>query len=164
MTAASRRRVVRLLAALGALAAAGWLSACDALFRHTDHFVIRVDSFSAPADIGRTETLALHFNGTIGPDGSWSLSSVDERLRPGALDVTFIGARRVHTGIHYPQVPVMLDHTILGPPPIQTPFTITVHQPDGTTLQRVVVARGLALVPVAGRRRAIPLVRPEPES
>ena len=143
MKLVSPRRRVRLLAGLGALAAlvtACSVAGCDALFGHTDHFVIHVDSIAAPATVAAADTLYARFFGTIGPDGCWSLAAADFQVTTSALDVTFRGEHRERPGYDCTQMVVQLDMTMAVPPPVHTPFTITVHQPDGSKLRRLVGA------------------------
>ncbi len=126
------------LTASAGLAIVCSLTACDRLFHHTDHYTIRVDSISAPYAVAATDTLRVRFHGFVGRDGCWNVASVEKQVRPDALEVLFRGEH--HEGYTCTQMVVYLDHTEVVPPPIRTPFTVTAHEPDGSTITRVVVA------------------------
>ncbi len=138
-------RVVRVahrptVAALAGVAIVCSLTACDQLFHHTDHYTIRVDSIVAPYAVAATDTLRVRFHGWVGRNGCWRVESVEKQLRADALEVLFRGEHDEPQGSICIDMPVYLDHAEAVPPPIRTPFTITAHEPDGSTLQRVVVA------------------------
>ncbi len=126
-------------------AAGGWLAAlsaggCD-LFQHTSHFIIRVDSIVAPRNVARTDTLRVRFYGSVGPDGCWSLDSVERQTTSSTLDVTFRGAHDERSGIECTQMLVYLDHGEQVAPPLTGPFIITAHEPDGSRLTRTVTVQ-----------------------
>ena len=114
------------------------LANCGLFAPSTDHFLIRVDSIAVPTTVAANDTLAARFYGPIGPDGCWGLVRVDRQATSASLDVTFHGIHQVRSGSACTQQPVALDHVEAVAPPLSTPFTITVHQPDGSLLRRVV--------------------------
>ena len=91
--------------------------------------------------IAANESLTARFYGNIGPDGCWSLMEVDRQATSATLDVTFHGEHDVRSGHECTGAPVALNHVEVVAPPLATPFTITVHQPDGLLSRRVVKAR-----------------------
>src|SRR4051812_14821625 len=113
-------------------------SSCNLLGPSVDHFIIRVDQIDAPSSVTPDATLNIRFHGWIGPDGCWSLAAVDLQVTPARLDVTFRGEHKTGSGFECTTLAVALDHEESVTPPLQTPFTITVHQPDGSTLQKIV--------------------------
>jgi hypothetical protein len=117
------------------------LASCGIFGPSQASFLIRVDSIGAPNAITASESLTAHFYGTIGPDGCWSLADVDRHATSATLDVTFHGEHQVRSGNDCTSAPVALNHAEAVAPPLGTPFTITVHQPDGSLLRRVVKAQ-----------------------
>ena len=117
------------------------LVGCGLFAPSAEHFLIRVDSIAVPASVAANDTLRAHFYGAIGPDGCWSLEGVDRQATTASLDVTFRGKHFVPSGSGCTAMPVALAHTELVAPPLDTPFTITVHQPDGSLLRRLVTVQ-----------------------
>jgi hypothetical protein len=114
---------------------------CGLFAPSAQHFLIRVDSIAVPASVAANDTLRPRFYGPIGPDGCWSLDGVDRQTTSASLDVTFHGKHFVPSGSGCTAMPIALAHTELVAPPLNTPFTITVHQPDGSLLRRLVTAQ-----------------------
>ncbi len=126
----------------GVLLAGAACGGCGLLGPSTSHYTIRVDSLSAPAAVARTDTLRVRFFGFIGPDGCWSLASVDRQVTTSSLDVTFRGQHQRGGGIACTQMVVYLDRRESVAPPLGGPaFTITVHEPDGSKLTRTVAVQ-----------------------
>ena len=122
------------VAAVGPVAAI-LLSGCD-LLSQTDHFVIRVSSIDAPSVIGPADTLKVRFIRHIGPDGCSSLYWVERHRQPASLEMKFHGAH--DTDGDCTQMPTDINYREDIVPPVPIPFTIIVHQPDGSVLGRVV--------------------------
>lgn len=120
----------------------GWLSlaGCGVTGPSTDEFIIRIDEIVVPPTAPADQPLTVHFTGPIGPDGCWSLAMVEKQVTSAGLEITFHGQHLTGTGTVCTQSPVALDHDEVVPPPRDTPFTITVHQPDGSLLTREVTA------------------------
>ena len=114
---------------------AAGVSGCDSLLFPTKDFTIQVDSISAPAAIGPDDTLTVRFFGLVGTSGCFRLERVEKALGLDGMQVKFHGERR---GSNCTQMPVVLEHVELVPPPLQDPFTITVLQPSGPPLEEVV--------------------------
>ncbi len=120
----------------------GAFSGCGILGPSSSHYTIRVDSLSAPAAVARTDTLRVRFFGVIGPDGCWSLESVDRQVSTSSLDVTFRGLHEQGGGIACTQMVVYLDRReSVAPPLAGGSFTITVHEPDGSKLTRTIAVQ-----------------------
>ena len=112
---------------------------CGLIGPSVDRFVIRVADISAPSMISASDTLQIRFAGGIGPDGCWNLDRVDRQATKGTLELTFRGKHEVRVGFDCTQMPTALDYVERIPPPLETPFSITVHQPDGKILRRQVI-------------------------
>jgi len=104
----------------------------------TEHFVIRVDSISAPETIAAAETLRVRFRGRIGPDLCSRLERVEKGHGPGILEVRFHGERTRPSGTDCLDMLALLEHEEQVPPPLDDPFTIRVLQPDGSRLEKIV--------------------------
>jgi hypothetical protein len=116
------------------------LAGCS-LFQPSEHFLIRVDSIAVPSSVVSGDTLAARFFGWIGRDGCWGLARVDRHVTPTSLDVTFHGEHSVPIGAACTASLVALNYVDVVAPPFSTPFTITVHQPDGSLLRRQVAGQ-----------------------
>ena len=114
---------------------------CGLIGPSVDHFVIRVADISAPSIVNASDTLQIRFSGGIGPDGCWSLDRVDRHVTKTTLELTFRGKHEVTSGFDCTQMPTALDYLDRVPPPLETPFSITVHQPDGSLLRRQVTVQ-----------------------
>lgn len=125
------------MSALSGLAHVG----CGLFGPSAEHFLIRVDSIAVPASVAANDTLRARFFGAIGPDGCWTLESVDRQSTSASLDVTFHGKHYVPSGSVCTAMLVTLAHAELMAPPLDTPFTITVHEPDGSVLSRLVTVQ-----------------------
>ena len=117
------------------------LAGCGLFDPSAERFLIRVDSIAVPAIVAASDTLMARFHGAVGPDGCWGLARVDRQSTSASLDVTFHGEHDVRNGIGCTASPVALNHTEVVAPPIGTPFTISVHQPDGSLLRRSVTVQ-----------------------
>ncbi|HYU37693.1 MAG TPA: hypothetical protein VEL29_07125 [Gemmatimonadales bacterium] len=138
-----RRRAYLIGSGLGVSAVGTFLSGlalagCGLFGPAAEQFLIRVDSIAAPSFLAASDTLTARFYGGIGPDGCWALARVDKQMTPASLDVTFQGEHQVRSGYDCTASPVALHHAEAVAPPLGTPFTITVHQPDGSLLRRFV--------------------------
>lgn len=102
-----------------------------------DEFVIRVDSISAPASVEPGEPLNVRFHGIIGSNLCYRLDRVERSATAEQLSIRFHGKKR--GGFRdCAQQPAVLEHEETISPPLQDPFTITVRQPSGAPLTRVV--------------------------
>lgn len=113
------------------------LAACNLTGPDTQQFTIRVDSVSAPGAISAGEMLRVVYRGWIGPNGCYRLAAVGRHVRSNGVEVGFIGERTTGAG-DCTQMPVVLEHADSFAPPLQDPFTITVRQPGGARLEKVV--------------------------
>jgi hypothetical protein len=111
------------------------LAGCGLFGPSVERYIIRVDQIIVPRVTTAGDTLWVRFQGAIGPSGCYWLARVDRKVSRTSLDVTFRGE---HEDALCTQAPVALDYTIPVPPPLQDPFTITVHQPDLSVMTRVV--------------------------
>ena len=128
--------------ARGSIVALGFVVAgCGLLEPSSEHFLIRVDSVAVSSTIAAGDSFSAGFFGGIGPDGCWSLVRVDRRLTSSRLDLTFHGEHKRGRDVLCPQSPTSLSYTQVVRPPISSPFSITVHQPDGSLLHRLVTVQ-----------------------
>lgn len=128
-----RRRAVQ--ASLWA-AATLMTGGCDLLGIGTTSFIVPVDSIVAPQSISAGDALPVFFFGRVGPDGCSRVSRVDTELTAGSLEITFHGERDEYDACT--DMPVLLEHRHLVPPPLTDPFVIRAIQPDGPALERTV--------------------------
>ena len=131
------QRLPHALGAIGSLSSILALSSCGIFGPSRESFLVRVDSIGPISVSGASEPLTAQFHGWIGPDGCSWLARVERQATSSSLDATFHGAREVGGG-DCTTAPVALNHAEVVAPPLETPFTITVHQPDGSLLRRVV--------------------------
>jgi len=136
-TIAARARARGFIARSGFLAGLA-LAGCGLFGPSAEHFLIRVDSIAVPSTLALSETLTVHFYGRIGPDGCSKLARVDKQLTSASLDIAFTGEHRVPSGTECITLPVAMNHAESVAPPLGTPFVITVRQPDGSVLRRIV--------------------------
>jgi len=127
------------LTGIGSCLTALAISSCGILAPSTERFLIRVDSITAPRVVAANDTLSAHFYGKIGPDGCWRLAGTDRQANSAMLDVTFHG-EHVRSG-ECTAMLVALNQVEIVSPPLGNPFTIAVHQPDGSVLRRVVTVQ-----------------------
>lgn len=137
----SRSQLPHAFGAIGSLVTILTLASCGIFGPSQASFLIRVDSIVAPNVLAASESLTARFYGKIGPDGCWSLAEVDRQATSATLDVTFHGEHDARSGHECTDAPVALNHVEVVAPPLATPFTITVHQPDGSLLRRVVTVQ-----------------------
>jgi hypothetical protein len=117
----------------------------------TETFVVRVDSVIAPSQIGGGDTLTIKLHGVIGPNLCYRFKEFVAVRTEARLELTVLGEVPDLRGKGCPTALAELrdDNHRLGKPfvigpPIVDPFSIVVHQPDSTTLEKVVrvVPRG----------------------
>ena len=125
----------------GAALVATSLVGCRLVGPSNSRFIIHVDSVSAPSVVSATDTVEARFYGHIGPDGCWRLAGIDRQLASASVDLTFRGEHEQRSGYNCTSLPVSLNHHEVLLPPLSTPFTITVHQPDGSLLHRQVTVQ-----------------------
>ncbi len=113
------------------------------------YFMVRVDSLKAPDDFWIGDTLYIQLIGTIGSDGCKSFSHFEDTLLTGdlyhILDLTVWGKGDKQARA-CPAVMVMLDHQYILFPTSPGMLTITIHQPDGTTLRDYVRIHGEGVI------------------
>jgi hypothetical protein len=136
----SRAPVRRFIATCGFLAGLA-LPGCGLFGPSPEEFLIRVDSIAVPSSLAASDTLIAHFYGRIGPDGCWRLARIDKQITSASLDVTFHGEHRVRNGYDCTALAVALNYAEVVAPPLDTPFAVTVHQPDGSLLRRFVTVQ-----------------------
>ena len=104
-------------------------------------FVIGVDSISGPTAVSGGAPFELRLWGTIGPDECHSLIAVRTTRADARLDVTAIGQSFTRGGgLCRPLRQEMRGAVLRVDPPVPDPFTVIVHQPDGSTLTRTIRA------------------------
>ena len=135
------RALVRGCTAMGGCLTGLAVAGCGLFAPSAERFLIRVDSIAVPSMAAASDTVTARFYGAIGPDGCWALARVDRQATSASLDVTFHGEHQERSGYDCTASPVALDHVEVLAPPLSTPFTITVHQPDGSLLRRLVTVR-----------------------
>jgi hypothetical protein len=100
-------------------------------------FVIQVDTIEAiPDTIQAGSKLILTFRGTIGPDKCWMFDRADFVRTEAAYEVKFWGRRVVRDAC--PQTPNEMEFIADLFPPFADPFRVTVTQPNGSTLERLI--------------------------
>lgn len=132
--------VRRLTGVAGSLTAIA-LTGCDVTGPSTARFIIHVDSIEAPSTILTGTALEMRFHGPIGPNGCWQLARVDKQVTSASFDVTFYGEHRERSGSVCSAAPVALIYEAVLAAPLDSPFTITVHQPDGSLMRHVVTVQ-----------------------
>lgn len=112
--------------------------ACDGI-AGPDHedFVVRVDSLQVVSAGSATDSLRIRLFGVVGPDGCHALQRIDADAVTEMLEITVYGRRKVGDAT-CTQLEVRLDEIVSAPPPWVPPFSIIVHQPDGSTLRHEV--------------------------
>lgn len=102
-----------------------------------EEFVIQVDSVTGPTSVPAATAFQQFFYGAVGPNGCYGFKAFRVVRSPGAADVTAVGQQS--TGALCTQAPVYLQREPLTiDPPASDPFTLRVHQGDGTVLTRTI--------------------------
>lgn len=128
------------MAALVAALALLGIGACSdgthpAYFEHS--FPIRVDSLAAPAVASAGDTVTLRFWGYVGPNDCHEFAGVTASWDEHAVELTLWYHYYRRSDAPCQPVAVYLDGEPyrLGPLPAG-PFTVTVAQPDGSSLSQ----------------------------
>lgn len=112
--------------------------ACGPMASEAREFAVHIDSVTAPAAVSGDAAFQLQFYGPVGPNGCYRFKSFRVTRTSADADVTTVGERVGGTCV---QMPVYLSAEPLTiAPPVSAPFTVRIHQPDGTILTRVIPA------------------------
>lgn len=113
-----------------ALAGSGFGCSTNALSEDEQNFTVaEVDSLDVPAQISSTDTLSVHFYGTVGQNGCYSLDHIEEDRSAG--EVTLIPVVRHRTGVACTMAIVPLDARYRVLPPFEEgTLEILVPQPE----------------------------------
>jgi hypothetical protein len=131
------QRLAKFSAAL-ALAGACVLPACAVFDSGPREFVVQVDSVQAPGAVSGGAPFDIRFYGFVGPSGCYRFKAFRVEKTPSQADVMVLGE---HEEGLCTQALVFLDGEVLTIQPFVTdPFTLRVHQPDGTVLTRTIRA------------------------
>ena len=122
-----------MIGGLLSVAAAGCLTDLDG-----ERYLVEVDEIIAPATVGLADTLRVRFTGTVGTNGCYRLDRVETRFTGTGAVFRFHGEHRAPAGGNCPDIIIPLNYVAVLLPPRSTPFTVSVEQPDGSTLDRVV--------------------------
>lgn len=99
----------------------------------TELFKVKVDSISSPTFGALSDTLVLRLYGTIGNDGCYSFSHIEDTRQPLKLDLTVWGEHSSAGAC--PAVMVYLDGKEYKWVATHTGwFVINIHQPDNSIL------------------------------
>jgi hypothetical protein len=102
-------------------------------------FIIEVDSLQAPVTISRDEPLEIQFYGTIGPDLCYVFDRFAAEQTNTRIDLRLWGRHEVLPDRLCPlAISELGGRAFVKPPPHEDTVTIVVHQPDDSTLERVV--------------------------
>jgi hypothetical protein len=108
-------------------------------------FVIHVDSVIAPSHIGDGDTLTIRLHGVIGPTLCYRFKEFVFEKTESQLDLTVLGVVPDLRGRACPTALAELrddnhqhGRPFLVEPPMVDPFRVVVHQPDSSTIARVV--------------------------
>lgn len=102
-------------------------------------YIIRVDSISAPDSVASQDSFSANFHGMVGTSDCYRLTAVSSSGDTSAVDLTFRGEHRI--GAVCAWLPVSLAYERQFLPPRGDPFTLRVHQPDGSLLVKLVRRR-----------------------
>ena len=131
----------RLIAVLGIMSIA---SSCNLVPPGQSELVIHVDSVTGPTAVSGSVAFESRLWGHVGPDGCWSFKELRTTRVAAQVDVTVIGQHidgAGPPGIACLDMPVALDGVMLRVDPIvPNPFAIIVHEPDGSTIVRKILA------------------------
>ena len=101
-------------------------------------FTVQVDSLQVTAEPAEGDTLVIRFYGVVGPNLCHSFSHFEVERDPHRLDITVWGKHR-DTGAPCAAAIRFLDGEAYSVHPLfDGDFLIVVHQPDESTLERVV--------------------------
>jgi len=135
-------RVARTIVACGVVVGLAVLYSCALTDPDRSRtFIVRVDGVVAPPAMAGNDTLIVWFYGNVGSDGCSRVEYVQKYLTRAQLEVTFHGKYDGRPGVVCTFQPVALHYPEVVVPPLSSPFTIIVHQPDGALLRRVVVVQ-----------------------
>ena len=105
-------------------------------------FIAEVTFFEAPDSITYDDPLSIRIRGYLGPTLCYKLDRIELTRRANTLDITVHGL--YDHGIHGICLTALsyFDEEILIAAPVTTSdlvdFDITIHQPDGSTLEHTV--------------------------
>ncbi len=100
-------------------------------------YKVKVDSIQLPGSVNLGDTVIVRFYGTIASDGCSSFDRFQDLLSDHSVDI-MVWARRTRAST-CPAVMVSLDGRQYSfVPAIRGQFTLTIRQPDGSTLQHFV--------------------------
>jgi hypothetical protein len=103
-------------------------------------YKVTVDSVQIPASASVGDTVSVRFFGTIAADGCSSFSRFEDSISSQSVDL-IVWAKREASAV-CPAVMVYLDGRIYRFIPEEaSQVTITVHQPDGSVLQRTLLVQ-----------------------
>ena len=114
------------------------LTACGLLGPERREFVIHVDSIGGPTTVSGSASFQQLFYGFVGSDGCYSFTEFRMTRTSTEADVTVVGEHATGGGDCTTAIVTLDGEPLTIDPPVSGPFTLRVHQPDGTVLTRVI--------------------------
>ena len=102
-------------------------------------FVIKVDSLKAPVSVTVNDTITLNLFGTIGTNGCYSFSHLEDKIEPLAVDLTAWGNAPTNDDILCPDVMIYLNEEYKIATTQKGTFIIRIHQPNNSVLMDSVI-------------------------
>jgi hypothetical protein len=131
------RNAARLLTCILATAPAA-SSGCGLLGPDSQEFVIQIDSIGGPSAAPVNAAFQQFFYGFVGPDGCHRFKEFKLTRNATGADITVIGTQVTGGGDCTDLVVYLRGEPLTIDPPISDPFTVRVHQRDGTVLTRII--------------------------
>jgi hypothetical protein len=121
--------------ALFALLVSSLLVACEEQAPDAT-FVIDVERIEAPAALP-PGAFEIQLHGVIGPDLCFVFDHYETERTPNRIEITAIGRshRRAERVCAQAISELRGEPPVVVTPPFQGPFTVSVHRPDGSTLE-----------------------------
>jgi hypothetical protein len=101
-------------------------------------FVIQVDSIAGPTSVPANAAFQQFFYGGVGPDGCHRFKEFKVSRSSTTADITVIGEESRGGGDCTTLVVYMRGEPLTFDPPISDPFTLRVHQRDGSVLTKII--------------------------
>jgi hypothetical protein len=125
----------RLLSGIPFAVAVGF-AACDVFPSEPREFVIHIDSIGAPRAVSGGGAFQLFFFGPVGPNACYRFKTFWMTRTSSGADITTIGESVTGTCAQLPGY--LTGEPITIAPPVSDPFTVRVHQPNGSVLARII--------------------------
>ena len=114
------------------------VASCGLLGPGDREFVIQVDSIAGPTAVSGNAVFQQFFYGGVGPDGCHQFKEFRVARGSTTADITVVGQEFRGGGDCTTLVVYMRGEPLTLDPPTNDPFTLRVHQRDGSVLTKII--------------------------